>query len=91
MDVPKLSTHIRLLRLQWAGHVQRMSDARIPKRIMTGTPGGRRRVGRPRLRWQDGVSTDAVTLLGEHNWRSAAEDRVVWRRQIGEAKARYGL
>ena len=91
LDVPKLSTHIRLLRLQWAGHVQRMPDTRVPKRIFAGNPGGRRRVGRPRLRWMDGVSGDALELLGVRNWRSIAEDRVMWRQMIGEAKARYGL
>jgi hypothetical protein len=39
---------IKLKRLQWAGHVQRMNKERIPKKILYSTRGGRRRVGKPR-------------------------------------------
>jgi hypothetical protein len=35
-QAPNISSHIKLLRLRWAGHVQRMPDSRVPKRIMTG-------------------------------------------------------
>jgi len=46
---------VRLNRLCWFGHVQRMEENRIPKRVLymnLGTTGLR---GRPRNRWQDGV------------------------------------
>ena len=42
-------------RLQWAGHVERMADDRIPKRAAELREEGRRRRGRPRLRWEDCV------------------------------------
>ena len=88
---PKLSEHIRLNRLKWAGHVQRMPSSRVPKRVLEGHPGGRRKIGRPRLRWEDDVSRDASQLLEVSNWRVAASDRGGWRRKLLEAKARYGL
>ena len=42
-------------RLQWAGHVERMADDRLPKRAAELREQGRRRRGRPRLRWEDCV------------------------------------
>ena len=40
-------------RLQWAGHVERMADDRPPKRAVWLREQGKRRRGRPRLRWED--------------------------------------
>ena len=42
---PEISTLVKLKRLQWAGHVQRMDERRIPKRVRTGVMFGRRPVG----------------------------------------------
>jgi len=38
---------------------------------------GRRQRGRPKLRWEDGVTEDA-RKLGERNWRNAARNRDSW-------------
>ena len=38
-------------RLQWAGHVERMADNRLQKRAAELREEGRRRRGRPMLRW----------------------------------------
>jgi hypothetical protein len=48
---------IRLNRLRWFGHVQRMEENRIPKRILYMNLGTRLR-SRPRNRWQDEVRED---------------------------------
>ena len=40
-------------RLQWAGHVDRMADDRLPKRATEFRDEGRMRRGRSRLRWED--------------------------------------
>ena len=42
-------------RLQWAGHVERMADDRLPKRAAELREPGRRRRGRPRLRCEECV------------------------------------
>jgi hypothetical protein len=47
-DEPSLSNIIKLKRLQWAGHVQRMEGKRIPKRILESIFIGKRLVGKPR-------------------------------------------
>ena len=42
-------------RLQWTGHVERMADDRLPQRAAELREHGRRRRGRPMLRWVDCV------------------------------------
>jgi len=45
-------------RLRWLGHVERMSEERVVKRLYQNTPEGSRSVGRPRLRWMDDMRED---------------------------------
>jgi hypothetical protein len=42
-------------RFQWYGHVKRMQEERLPKLIMEWIPGERRKRGRPRKTWREGV------------------------------------
>ena len=49
---------IRLNRLRCFGHVQRMEENRIPKRVVNMNLGTTRLRGRPRNRWQDEVRED---------------------------------
>lgn len=90
-DDPELSTFIKINRLRLAGHVIRMDDNRIPKRLMVAEISGNRPVGRPRRRWIDSVTADAEAMLNIRNWRHAARDRQSWRNALEEAKARFGL
>ena len=46
---------VRLNRLRWFGHVQRMGENRIPKMVLYMNLGTTRLRGRPRNRWQDEV------------------------------------
>jgi hypothetical protein len=46
---PNITRVIKITRLRWAGHLQRMSDNEIPRRIMECKPEGRSSVGLPRL------------------------------------------
>jgi len=61
---PILIETIRLNRLRWFGHVQRMEENRIPKRILYMNLGTTILKGRPTNRWQDGVRENA-TIVGE--------------------------
>ena len=58
-------------RMRWAGHVQRMGEDRLSKRAWKAEEGGRRRRGRPKLRWKDCVNGQ--------EWKTTAEDRGKWR------------
>ena len=77
--------------MQWAGHVLRMEDHRIPKKALQQTIHSKRRVGKPRKRWEDGVGEDAIMLLDTQAWKTKAKDKQSWRQRIEEAKARFGL
>jgi hypothetical protein len=50
--------HIKVNRLAWAEHLTRLSNERILKKIYNTKPDGARSVGRPKLRWEDGVVQD---------------------------------
>lgn len=82
---------IRVGRLRWAGHVARMSDDSVIRRLPEDVIDSSRRRGRPRLRWMDGISKDARILLGIRDWRAAARDRAQWRSLLQAALTPRGL
>jgi hypothetical protein len=89
-DETDLVTSVRITRLRWAGHITRMQDNLPCKKVTLDKPEGRRRVGRPNLRWMDGVTKDAKRL-GVRNWRIKARDRDGWRRLLESAKTLHGM
>ena len=62
-------------RLQWAGHVEMMADVRLPKRAAELREEGRRRRGRPRLRWEDCVKRDVKKAGEEQYWKKTSRGR----------------
>jgi len=59
---PNIVRVIKLRRMRWAGHVERMGEERGVYRVLVGKPEGKRPLGRPRHRWVDNVRMD---LTGE--------------------------
>ena len=86
----ELTRSIRLRRLQCVGHVMRMEDERVPKKVLKGYTETRRPVG-PRGRWLDAVDRDGERMLKCRKWRRSAEDRDAWRQRSEEAKTQVGL
>jgi len=80
-DETGLVTTIRITRLRWAGYIVRMKDNLPCKKITLDKLEGRRQVGRPNLRWMDGVMRDAERL-GVRNWWIKAKDRDGWRQLL---------
>jgi hypothetical protein len=69
---------VRLNRLRWFGHVQRMEENRIPKGVLYTNLGTTRLRGRPRNRWQDEVREDG-RIVGEEEWQEKVPNREEWK------------
>ena len=60
--------------ISWFGHVQRMEENIIPKRVLYMTLGTTRLRGRPRNSWQDEVSVDG-RIVGGEGWQEKVHNR----------------
>ena len=77
-------------RISWLGHLERMEEDRMPKKIFTQELEGTRRTGRPRKEWREEVERD-LQVLGVRRWTELVIDRDKWRGIVRQAKAHSGL
>jgi len=62
-------------RMSWLGHLERMEEDRMPKKIFTQELEGTRRRRRSRKRWKEEVERD-LQVLGVRRWRELVADRI---------------
>ena len=77
-------------RIRWLGHLVRIEEDRMPRKIFTQELEGTRRRGRPRKRWKEKVERD-LQVLGERRWRELVADRNKWKDVFLQYKAHSGL
>jgi len=77
---------IKRQRIRWLGHLDRMEEDRMPRKIFTQELEGTRRRGRPRKGWREEVERD-LQVLGVRRWRELVIDRDKWRGIVRQAKA----
>jgi hypothetical protein len=83
--IPTVIETIRLNRLRWFGHVQRIEENRILKRVLCMNLGTRRLRGRPRNRWQDEVREDG-RIVGGGGWQEKVHNRQEWKKLLRTAR-----
>ena len=76
-------------RISWLGHLERMEEDRMPKKITQELEGMRRR-GIPRKRWKEEVERD-LQVLGVRRWRELVADRKKWMDIVQQDEAHSGL
>jgi hypothetical protein len=66
-------------RMRWAGHVARMGEERNVYRVLIGKPEGKRPLGRPRHKWENGIRMDLREIgWGSVDWLQLAQNRDQW-------------
>jgi len=77
-------------RISWLGHLERMEEDRMHKKIFTEELEGTRRRGRPRKGWRAEVERD-LQVLGVRRWRELVIYKKKWRGVFRQAKVHSGL
>ena len=82
--------NLQCIRISWLGHLERMEEDRMPKKIFTQELEGTRRRGRPRKGWEKEVERD-LQVLEVRRWRELVADRKKWKDIFRQAKVHSGL
>jgi hypothetical protein len=77
---PDIIRQVKSWWMGWVGHVARMGEERKVYKVLVGKPEGKRPLGRPRRRWEDGIRMDLreIDLRGV-DWIRLAQNRDRWR------------
>lgn len=78
---PTIVQYIKQQRIRWLGHIQRLDNNRMTKKVLQTSSIGTKAKGRPRSRWKNEVLQD-LKHVGVEDWRRAAADRKKWRKII---------
>ena len=82
---PTIPETISVNRLPWFGHVQRMEENRIPKKVLYMNLETRRLRGGPRNRQQDEVREDG-RIVGGKGWKERIYNREEWKKLLKTAR-----
>jgi hypothetical protein len=89
-ELSKGENIVKWIKRQRIGHLERMEEDRMRKKIFTQELEGTRQRGRPRRGWREEVERD-LQVMGVRRWRELVIDREKWRGIVRQAKAHSGL
>jgi len=75
--------------ISWLGHLERMEEDRMLKKVFTQELEGSRRRGRPRKGWKEEVEGE-IQALGVRRWRELVADRKNWKDTVDRPKPTVG-
>ena len=89
--LPSIPTILMKSQLRWAGHVARMPDHRIPKKLLFGElQDGSRNLGAPKKRFKDTLKASLKAFgINPASWEQAAADRSKWRTAVHNGARRH--
>jgi hypothetical protein len=76
---------IRVQRLGWLGHIERMQETRMVKAMSCWKTISRRPTGRPKKRWENNVRKN-IQKSKVPNWKTLVQDRKRWKELFEKAK-----
>jgi hypothetical protein len=77
--------YVKAERLSWFGHINRMSEISIVKKICKWKPFTSRPVGRPKSRWEDDAGND-LKMMKLIEWTELVQDRLKSKAIVKKAK-----
>jgi hypothetical protein len=82
--------YIKAQRLRWFGHIQKMEEDRMVKKLTNWKPSEKRPAVRPKNGWIDGILKD-VEVLKVKNWKELTRNRKELNKLLEKAKTHAGL
>ena len=84
-------TLLKLAQLRWTGHVTRMLDERLPKKVLYGElQEGKRSQGGQKKRYKDTLKASLKDFnIPIESWEQAAQDRIQWRCLINKGASQF--
>jgi hypothetical protein len=81
---------IKMRRLSWLGHLERMADDNSVKKLNRWKSMSKRPIGRPKTRWEDDVLGD-IKSMKIYDWRNVVQHRDRWKEVVEQARTLYTL
>ena len=78
----ELAERVDMNVLRWFGHVERMEDGRLLKKVVNAKVEGRGARGRPRFGWMDGVKKALKNTMDVREAKERARNRNEWKRLV---------
>jgi len=77
--------HIKAKRLRWFGHLYRMAEERMVKKVYKWKRMSKQQQGRPNNRWEDDIR-NGMKKMKIKNWTSCTQDRNKWKWYVEKAE-----